>query len=135
MTGADLVGALLLADAPVLEKVATASIKAGKLPDDVVLPALLVRVVSSVERPRLKRVGSILMTDRIAVMVRAVSYIDQTDIIGLVREACAGKTGAVGGGTNVSILNAGTGPDLIGPGDTFEQTIDFRVSYAVLAGA
>lgn len=135
MTGADIVGALLLADAPVLAKVAAASIKAGKLPDDVVLPALLVRVVSSLERQQLKRVGKVLMTDRIAVMVRAVSYIDQTDIIGLVREACAGKTGDVGGGESVSILNAGVGPDLIGPGDTFEQSIDLRVNYAVLAGA
>lgn len=135
MTGVDIIGALLLADDAVLARVAVASIKAGLLPDDVALNALLVRLTSGVERLQLKRVGKILMTDRVSVTVRAVSYIDQTDIIQLVKTACAGKTGSVGGGDGVSILNAGTGPDLIGPGATFEQTTDFRVSYTLEAGA
>lgn len=135
MTGVDIIGALLLADDAILAKVAEASVKAGQLPDDVILPALLVRLTSGVERLQLKRIGRILMVDRVSVTVRAASYIDQTDIIQLVKDACAGRTGSVGGGENVSIINAGTGPDLPGPGNTFEQTTDFRVSYAVLAGA
>lgn len=134
MTGVDIVGALLLADAPVTARVAPIDIKAGRLPDTVSIPSLLVRLTSNVERLQLKRVGKILMTDRISVTVRASSYIDQTEIIQLVKDACAGKTGSVGGGESVSVLSAGTGPDLPGPGDTFEQTTDFRVSYAVSAG-
>lgn len=135
MTGVDIIGALLTADAPVLAKVSGPSIKAGDLPDNVVLPALLVRLISSTERSQLKRIGKILMTDRVSVTVRAGSYVDQSDIIQLVREACAGKVGAIGGGESVAILNAGAGPDLIGPAATFEQTTDFRVSYAITAGA
>jgi hypothetical protein len=135
MNGVDIIGALLTADAPVLAKVAQASIKAGALPDDVTLPALLVRLTSGVERQQLKRIGKIMMTDRVSVTVRAGSYTDQSDIIQLVREACAGKVGAIGGGESVAILNAGTGPDLVGPAATFEQTTDFRVSYAISAGA
>jgi hypothetical protein len=134
MTGVDIIGALLLADTAILAKVATASIKAGRLPDDVALNALLVRLTSGVERLQLKRVGKILMIDRVSVTVRAVSYVEQTDIIQLVKDGCAGRTGSVGGGEGVSILNAGTGPDLAGPGNTFEQTIDFKVSYVVSVG-
>jgi hypothetical protein len=135
MTGVDIIGALLQSDDAILAKVPATWIKAGRLPDNVVLPALLVRLTSGVERLQLKRVGKILMTDRVSVTVRAASYIDQTDIIQLVKDACAGKTGSVGGGEGVSILNAGTGPDLPGPGDTFEQTTDFRTSYLTTAGA
>lgn len=135
MTGVDIIGALLLADGPVTAKVAPVDIKAGRLPDTATIPSLLVRLTSGIERLQLKRVGKILMTDRVSVTVRASSYVDQTDIIQLVKDACAGKTGDVGGGENVSVLNAGTGPDVPGPGDTFEQTTDFRVSYAVSAGA
>jgi hypothetical protein len=29
----------------------------------------------------------------------------------------------------VSILTAGTGPDVAGPNDSYEQTQDFRVSF------
>lgn len=47
----------------------------------------------------------------------------------LVRDCCAGRTGNIGGGVNVSILTAGRGPELNGPGNTYERTADFRVSY------
>lgn len=135
MTGVDIIGAVITADAPILARVDASSIKAGLLPDGTPLNALLVRLISSVERIQLKRVGRILMTDRVSVTVRAGSYNDQTDIIKLVKDACAGQTGDVGGGENVAIFNAGTGPDLTGPGASFEQAIDFKVNYTVLAGA
>jgi len=47
----------------------------------------------------------------------------------VIRSACASRTGDFAGATNASILTAGTGPDARGPGNSFEQTQDFRVSF------
>jgi hypothetical protein len=132
-TGADIVGALLRADPAVTALVPEPSIKLGKLPDGVELPALLVRVISSNERQPLKRGEKTRTIDRVSVAVRAANYRDQTLAMRLVRKCCAGKTGAVAGGESVSILTAGTGPDLNGPGNSFEQTQDFRVSFDATA--
>ncbi len=129
MTGADIIGALLLANEPIGELIARASIKAGALPENVALPALLLNVTSTVERQPLKRGQMVRTVDRVSVKVRASNYRDQVAAIRMVRRACAGRTGDVGGGKRVSILTAGTGPDLRGPGNSFEQTQDFRVSF------
>ena len=129
MTGADIIGGILRADEAILVKVALGSIKAGKLPDGVALPALLVRFVSGVERQPLKRGPTVRQTDRIAVTVRANSYSEQEAVIALVKAACAGRVGDIGGASAVSILTAGTGPDILGPGNSFEKTQDFRVGY------
>lgn len=131
MTGVDIIGALLRSDAALLALAPAERIKAGSLPDDIALPAVLVRSVSSVELQPLKRQPVTRTVDRVSVAVRAANYRDQVEVIRLVKECCAGQTGAVGGGHNVSILTAGTGPDLQGPGNSYEQTIDFRVSYDV----
>lgn len=129
ITGADIAGALMRADAPLLAVVAPESMKAGVLPENVALPALLVRIVSSGDRQPLKRPGVVRVTDRVSVSVRARSYREQVAVIGLLRRCLAGKTGNIGGAERVSILTAGKGPDLIGPGNTFEQSQDFRVSF------
>ena len=129
MTGVDIVGELLRSDEELLARVPADRIKAAVLPDNIALPALLVRLVSSVERQTLKRSATTRTKDRVAVVVRAGSYRDQGAIIGLVKRICAGKTGSIGGATSVSILTAGTGPDVIGPASSFEQTQDFRVSF------
>lgn len=129
MSGVDIVGALLRADANVTAMIPAASIKAGRLPDDVSLPALLVRKTSGVDRQTLKRGATRRTTDRVSVTVRAANYRDQVAAMSLVRASCAGRTGDIGGGTNVAILTAGTGPDVNGPGDSFEQTQDFKVSF------
>lgn len=129
MTGADIIGALLRADTDVIALVVVANIKGGRLPDDVTLPALLVKVTSTVERQPLKRSTLTRTVDRVSVTVRAASYNDQRQAIIRSRKACAGKTGNIAGALNVSILTAGAGPELDGPGNTFERTQDFRVSY------
>ncbi|KQS50968.1 hypothetical protein [Sphingomonas sp. Leaf198] len=129
MTGVDIIGELLRTDDALIALIAAEQIKAGALPENVVLPALLVRLVSSVERPALKRGGTVRTIDRVAVTVRAETYRDQGKAIRLARSCCAGRTGNVGGGKSVSILSAGTGPDARGPGNAFEQTQDFRVSF------
>jgi hypothetical protein len=129
MTGVDIVGALLRADPAILEMVPIERIKAGVLPDGVALPALLIRTVSSVDWQPLKRGQTRRTTDRTSVAVRAGNYRDQGLIIKLVRTCCIGVTGDIGGGSGVSILNAGVGPDVGGPANSFEQTADLRVSF------
>ena len=129
MTGVHMIGALLSSNSALLAEVPVDRVKAAALPDAIMLPALLVRLVSSVERQPLRRGESVRTTDRISVTVRANSYRQQAKIIQLVKDCCAGLTGNIGGGSSVSILTAGTGPDVLGPAGSFEQTQDFRVSY------
>lgn len=129
ITGADIVGELLRDSAGLNLIVPPERIKGGRLPDGVQLPALLVRTISSVERQTLRRIGVVRTVDRVSVTVRAASYEDQINIIGLVRRCCAGWTGDIAGALAVSVLTAGSGPDLSGPADTYEQAQDFRVSF------
>ena len=129
MTGADIIGALLRAHAPLVALVPIARIKGGKLPVSTPLPALLVRTVSSQDRSKLKRGATTRVTDRVSVTVRAESWDQQLMVIDLVEAACADRLGTIAGANNVSVLTAGRGPDLDGPGDSFEQAQDFRVSF------
>jgi hypothetical protein len=128
-TGVDIVGTLLRQDTNVIAMVPAESIKAGRLPDDVQLPALLVKATSTVERQALKRGPTTRTIDRVSVTVRAASYREQRLVMRRVRACCAGLTGDIAGGIRVSILTAGTGPELDGPANTFERTQDFKVSY------
>ena len=128
-TGASIVGMLLRDDADIAAEVPAAQMKLGALPDDIALPAILIRIVSSVERPALRRGATTRTIDRVSVTVRARSYREQTRLIRLIKTRCAGRTGDIGNGNSVSILTAGTGPDLRGPGDSYEQAQDFRVSH------
>lgn len=129
MTGADIVGALLRAHQPLTDVVPADSIKGGRLPISVPLPALLVKTISGNERQRLKRGKSVRRTDRIQVTVRAASWDEQLTIIDLVVDACADRIGSMDGAANYAVLTAGRGPDLEGPGDSYEQAQDFRASF------
>ena len=129
MSGVDIIGTLLRANGDVLGLVSEENIKGGRLPDGVPLPALLVKETSTNERQSLKREPTTRTIDRVSVTVRAASYRDQKLAMRLVRNCCAGLTGNIVGALNVSILTAGTGPELDGPGNSFERTQDFRVSY------
>lgn len=129
MTGVDILGSLLRDHEPITSLVPNDRIKAGALPDGIVLPALLLRLVSSVEIQPLKRGQHVRTIDRVSVAVRAASYRDQRAVIAAVKKRCAGLTGDIGGALRVSILTAGLGPDVGGPANSFEQTQDFRVSF------
>ncbi|QEH81188.1 hypothetical protein EIK56_25130 [Sphingomonas sp. C8-2] len=132
ITGAKIVVTLLRDHTPLTAIVPASGIKLGRVPSGP-LPVIVVKTVSVIERQALKRGATVLRTDRVSVTVRTASYRDQVDIIELIKSACAGRVGDIGGGTSVSILTAGTGPDLDGPGDSFEQTQDFRVSFVAAA--
>lgn len=129
MTGADIIGALLRNYAPLTDLVPEERIKGGRLPPATPLPALLVRTISSVERQRLRRGQTVRTADRVSVTVRAASYDEQIRILDLAVDACADRVGSMDGAGNYAVLTAGRGPDLDGPGDSFEQAQDFRASF------
>lgn len=135
ITGSDIIGALLREHAPLTDRVVVGHIKAGRLPADVALPALAVTETSQVERTALVRGATVRTVDRVSVTGRFASHRDRKEIMELVKQACAGRTGAIAGVANVAIRPAGRGPDLNGPGDSFEKTADFRVSYDAPTGA
>ncbi len=125
MSGTAIIAELL--EAEPFEPVAT--VKAGRLPDDATLPAVLIRFVSGVDRHMLARSGWERRVDRISVTVRAANYRQQNAMIEQVRARCAGQLGPIAGFENVVVDTAGRGPDMGGPGDTYEQSQDFRVAY------
>ncbi len=132
MTGAEIMGVLLYAHEPLTAVVPTDQIKGGRLPDGTPLSSLLVRTVSLIDRQPLVHPGWFRSTARVSVMVRAASYDDQIAVIRLVRALPKGAIGAVGEARNVVVQTAGLGPDVIGPGNTYEQTQDFRVAFDAL---
>lgn len=134
--GSDIVGAELIGMPAITDLVPASQIKAGRLPDDCPLPALLVRIISTVERTKLRRVGAVRAVDRVSVTVRAASHRERKTLGAAVVACLSGRTGDIGGGSRVAIVNAGSGPELDGPGNSFERSHDFRVSYeTVLQGA
>lgn len=129
MSGVDIIGELLRDDPDKAADIATANIKTGVLPPDVSLPALLVAEISQVERQTLKRLGVVRTIDRVRVTGRFTSVRERKAIMDWVKARCAGRTGTIASFSNVSILTAGRGPDLNGPGSSFEKSQDFKVSY------
>lgn len=129
VTGAFLVGELLRADNDIIAIVSAEHIKLGAVPADAPLPVILIRRISSVDRDGLRPGETTPTFDRVAVLVRAGNYRDQCRLIKLVKDCCRGKRGGFDTGRNYSIRTAGTGPDLRGPGNSYEQTQDFRVFY------
>ncbi|MDR6851094.1 hypothetical protein J2Y54_000587 [Sphingomonas sp. BE123] len=129
MDGNAIVGALLTTDAPLNAVVPSDRIRAAKLPDGIALPALLVRTISVTERQPLRKGARTRTVARVSVTVRATNYAEQIAVLKLVRARLRGWVGAIAGVTDVSIQTAGTGPDVLGPGESFEQAQDFRVSF------
>lgn len=128
--GCTIVGTLLRNYSGLVGIVPTANIKEGATPKGASLPLVLLENVSSVEPNQpLSRPDALLTVDRVAVTIRAASVRERKVIRWLVVRACAGKTGDIAGAKNVAILTAGAGPDLRGPGDSFDKTQDLRVSY------
>jgi hypothetical protein len=133
MSGTAIISELLVTDEWLAELAGKGQIKEDRLPDGVALTAILLRTVSGVDRQTLKRGTFVRTVERIAVTVRAASVRDRKASIDRIRAACAGKIGDFAGCFRVSVLTAGLSPTMIGPGDSFEQTQDFRVSFDAAA--
>ena len=122
--------ALLSADAGVVALVGD-RIYPPPLPQDVALPALAVKHISSVELPRLDAtVGTNLVTSRIEVEAIAKTYAAQKSLIEAVRLALSYQRGTFAGVYVGSILRAGVGPDMRDDDmQVFSQSIDFLVTH------
>ena len=129
MSGVDVIGALLRGNDAVTAAVPAGDIIGGALGEEAPLPSILVRSVSLADRQQLRPGATRRSVERVAGTVRAASYRQQRLLIGLVRAACADRGGIFGALRNVSVLTAGTGPDVDGPSGSFERTQDFRVSF------
>lgn len=131
MSGGEILGTLLRDNAALTKEVKESAIKGGRLADDEALPVLLVRSLSIVDRQSLALEDMVRTTERISVTVRAASYRDRKTIMQLLRSA--GRAGlvidAMEDARNISVLTAGAGPELNGPGNSFERNQDFYVSY------
>jgi hypothetical protein len=130
MSGAAIIADLLRNDDALIAQVAAPNIKGGRLADDAPLNSLLVRSLTIVDRQTLAREQMVRSTERVSVTVRADSYRAQRLIIKLIRTACTSIVLASSGDArNISVLTAGAGPELNGPGNSFERNQDFYVSY------
>lgn len=131
MDGAEIMGDVLRKNVALTSVVRAPAIKGGRLADEEGLPVLLVRSLSIVDRQALALEAMVRTTERISVTVRAASYRDRKAIMGLLRSA--GRAGmvidALDDARNISVLTAGAGPELNGPGNSFERNQDFYVSY------
>lgn len=129
INGAYIIGELLRADNGLTALVPAENIKLGAIPDGTALPVMLIRLISSVAREGLSPNDATPTFDRVAVLVRAKNYREKCLIINLLKDACRGQRGGFDTGLNYSVRLAGTGPDLRGPADSYEQTQDFRLFY------
>jgi hypothetical protein len=129
MSGADIASARLIAHADLKAIADRGALKEDRLPDGVALPIILLRTISSVDRQPLKQGGLRRSTDRIAVLVRARSVKERKALIKLIRSVAPGEDQAIADCFAVSTRLAGLGPSLLGPGDSYEQTQDLRVTY------
>ena len=127
--GIEIIGTLLREFSGFTTILPAANIKPGALPDNAPLPALLIRSISTPDRPLLDGTVRAPTFERVSVMVRAGNYREQRAIMRLVKTCCAGKIGEVPDVTRWSVTPAGKGPDLRGPGNSFECTRDFKVFY------
>ena len=127
--GVEIVSTLLREYAGFADILEAENIKGGALPENAPLPALLVRSVTTTDRKTLDGTEKGPVFERVSVAVRAANYRDQRTIMKLVKACCAGKIGNIPDVTRWSVTSAGKGPDLRGPGNSYEQTRDFRVFY------
>lgn len=134
ISGAGIIGELLRTHAALTAHVPVAHIKRGRLADDAALPTLVVAEVSQIERQTLKRGALVRTVDRVSVTGRFESDRQRAEIMQMVKDACAGWRGDMGALSSISVLTAGRGPDLNGPGNSFEKTQDFKVGYDAPAG-
>ena len=129
MTGVEIIGGLLQQHADLIALVPVEFIKAGALPENAPMDALLIRSISRTDRHYLKHGPMVSAVERVSVTIRASNYRRQKVLIGLVRQACAGFTGAMGDATEISVLTNGQGPDLRGADASYQQAQDFRVAF------
>lgn len=131
MSGVTVIRHLLASDAAILALVPDTRIMGGPLPLKTALPAIGVSRISTVERTTVSMAGTRKMqTQRVQVTIHAATYLQQGQLVGLVRLACINRNGTVNGVDLDSILPGGEGPDGFEPDPgIYQQTMDFIVKW------
>lgn len=132
MSAVAIMRTLLAAHAPLTALVPASRIFAGKIPQGTTLPAVAIEEVDGFEQPTIARLQETTMQRRrVQVTVCALSYPSQK----AVHKACAlgpgTHRGTYAGFKALSVIPAGTGPDLNDLDDDgiYEQSRDFMVTY------
>lgn len=133
MTGVEIVGTLLREHAPLIAEVPKRFIKAGALPDNAQMDALLIRSISLTDAQFLKEGPLAQSFERVSVTIRASTYARQKLLLKLVRQACRGFTGTMGEAGQIAVRTNGQGPDLRGTDGSYQQAQDFRVAFTAPA--
>lgn len=128
MSGVAIARALLSDDYDISQEVTV--ISGGVLPINTVLPAISIRQISGYEFDTINRIGTQNITERVQVTVLARNYVEQKNIIELIRNAMIQKRGYVNGFLVENIRQDLDGPDLYTESpEVYEQSIDYIVRF------
>ena len=128
MSGVAIARALLSDDYDISQEVTV--ISGGVLPINTVLPAISIRQISGYEFDTINRIGTQNVTERVQVTVLARNYLEQKNIIELIRNAMIQKRGYVNGFLVENIRQDLDGPDLYTESpEVYEQSIDYIVRF------
>ena len=130
MTGVEIVGDQLAADAAFAAAVPADQFDYWDLPQGTGVPSVLLTRVSRNEHPFLAAQPQRLVTERVQATVRAGSGAEREAILKTIRNACRDKLPVVDGVFNVSLLLAGDGPDFKDDeAAIYMGSTDLRVSF------
>ncbi|WP_340265411.1 tail completion protein gp17 [Sphingobium mellinum] len=135
MNGVAVILQLLCADAGVAALVdptaVPSRISGDELGQGVVLPAIEVELVSSVDRNILSRGGARHVQDRVTVRGHAATVPDLAVLMKAIKAACADTMPAVDGLAHVTVHTDGAGPQGTSPTTMVRaRTQDFLVRYS-----
>ena len=130
MNGVNVIGDLLRASADITAVVPVERIRAGALPQQTALPAIVVESISLNDRNILQPGDTRMVRERVQVTVLAPNYRQKNDILRLVRKVCADRRANLSSQSDVVVLTDGAGPDFMADDASFwMQNQDFSVSY------
>jgi hypothetical protein len=121
---------ILHSNAALLAVVPAAKIMGGDIPQGTVLPAIGISSISTVARHAVAETATELCTSRVQVTVMAKTYVQQKQIIKLVRAGVPRSRGTINGVIVDSILKDIKGPDFRNDDEgIYMQSQDFIVKY------
>ena len=130
MSGVAIIRSILANNGNLVSAVTSDKIIAGVAPINTSLPVLTVTQISGIEYQLIKQVGVQLVSDRVQVTVLATSYVQQKQLLELIRSALPTTRGTVNGFVVDSIVRQIDGPDLYSDDPVmYEQSIDYIVRF------
>lgn len=129
MSGVVAVRTALVADAALLALVPATRIVTGPLPQEMALPAISLRSVSTVDLNIPNPGSTRFVTERVQVTIVASTEPERRQVKAAVKKAAADQVElSVSGLTHVSIHTDSAGPDIEGDSG-WQASQDFRVKY------